>query len=228
VIEFDAEPLDAFGQALHRKRIVILAPVRVDDIVAKGPPPRLPAINARGNTRGLLMVDDEAVFTPKVTIQKPRVIVDTMPRREQTGIDMVIGHPLTDIVLTTSHLYIRKRRVLLIAIVPSDQTISIIRHCDFPFISSPNIAVARMGIFPFIIFADLGKLMKSKQQIPQFNGQPSKFVLLSRALIKSTCDKLTALRRLMLAAAQGTDYMVRTRAKPTAMSNKIPKRYRKT
>ena len=74
------------------------------------------------------MVDKETVATAELAIQEVGIIVDVVIRREQRRIDVVVRHPLSDVVLTSFHFRVRERGIVLFAVVPFHHMEHVISH----------------------------------------------------------------------------------------------------
>mgnify|MGYP002147595324 CR=1 FL=1 len=97
--------------------IIVLLPVGIGQVpAAKGPPPRLAAVDAGADAGGLVLIDDQAVAPVEVAEHEVRVVVDVVIRREQRRIDAVIRHVLADGLQAPHHLLCREGRLDLLAV----------------------------------------------------------------------------------------------------------------
>ena len=69
-----------------------------------GEPPRLTAVNARRNARGVVGGDDEAVLASEGAVHESREIADVVIAGQHTGVEVGLGHVGSKFGLSGFHL----------------------------------------------------------------------------------------------------------------------------
>ncbi len=71
MVHFDGDSGSRGDEFFERAVVVVFSPVAIDDVVAKGSPPRLPAIDSGGDGGGILVVDDHSVPSSEGAVYPP-------------------------------------------------------------------------------------------------------------------------------------------------------------
>ena len=78
MVKLNADPRAAFQLKLKRMEIIVLAPVGIGDVVAKGAAVGLARVNAGCDGNRLVGRDDEGIAAAKIAIEKVRIIADVL------------------------------------------------------------------------------------------------------------------------------------------------------
>ena len=111
---FHSDPEPLHGRRDHLAdgtEVVVALPVRVDEVLAVGPAPRLAVVDVRAD-RGLLVAgDDEAVEAAEVAEHEVGVVVDVLVAREEHRVDLQLAHQGPELLEPALHLRIGEHRL---------------------------------------------------------------------------------------------------------------------
>ena len=78
VVALDPDAPRAAAKRRDRALVIVPTPVGVDEVVAMAPPPRLPAVDHRGNGGGVRLIHDQRIGPPEGTIEKAGMVMDAV------------------------------------------------------------------------------------------------------------------------------------------------------